>query len=265
MNPAPERWPAPPAELPFPLDRIDVWRVPVAAEALPEEEWRGILAADEVARAARFRFDRDRNRYRRGRTALRMLLGRYLEVPAAEIRFQYENHGKPEVAHPNNARELRFNSSDSGGLVLIAVTSGTVVGIDVEQLRPMPDLVNIATRFFSAREVQALLAFKEEKRPEAFFACWTRKEAFLKATGVGLSYPLSAFSVSVDPDGPAKMLELGDDSAAAGKWSLQDLQPAEGFRASLAWEGGFRSVEKWEFSGTASIERNETGRSVRET
>ena len=265
MTTVPEGWPTPPVELPFPLDRIDVWRVPVEVEAMPEEEWRGILAADEVARASRFHFDRDRNRYRRGRTALRILLGRYLEVPAAEIRFQYESHGKPEIAHPHNARELRFNSSDSGGLVLIAVTAGTVVGVNVERLRPMPDLVNIATRFFSAREVQDLLAFSEEKRPEAFFACWTRKEAFLKAMGVGLSYPLSAFSVSVNPDGPAKMLELGEDKSAAGKWSLQDLQPGEGFRASLAWEGKFRRVERWEYSHAAGIEHGEMGRSARET
>jgi 4'-phosphopantetheinyl transferase len=259
MNTAVEIWRAPPAELTFPSDRIDIWRLRVDSDELPNEGLGSILAADEVARASRFHFDKDRNRYTRGRTALRILLGRYLAVAPGEIRFQYENHGKPEIAQPDNPRGLRFNSSDSGGLVLMAVTAGTVLGIDVERLRPVPDLVTIATRFFSAREVQALLAVSEGKRQEAFFACWTRKEAFLKATGVGLSYPLSAFSVTVDPDSPAEMLELGAEKDAAAKWSLRDLHPGEGYRAALAWEGGFRRIELWTFNPSPTFNTYDGG------
>jgi 4'-phosphopantetheinyl transferase len=152
-----------------------------------------------------------------------MLLGRYLETPPAEIRFQYENNGKPEIALPHACRDLRFNVSDSGGLALTAVGSGSAMGVDIEKVRPLPDFLDIATQFFSAREVQAILALSENKRQEAFFACWTRKEAFLKATGIGLSYPLAGFSVSVDPDGPAELLEVKGDPNAVTHWSLESV------------------------------------------
>jgi 4'-phosphopantetheinyl transferase len=169
---------------------------------------------------------------------LRILLGRYVGTSPAEIRFQYESHGKPEIALPQDCRSLRFNVSNSGGLALIAVGSGRAIGVDIEKVRPLPDFLNIARRFFSAREVQAILAVGENQRQEAFFACWTRKEAFLKATGMGLSYPLSGFSVSVDPEGPAELCELGENGNGAGNWSLTDVRPGEGFRGALAWAGG---------------------------
>jgi 4'-phosphopantetheinyl transferase len=234
--------------LTFPSDRIDVWRVRLDARELPEQHLQGILARDEVDRASRFHFEKDRGRYIKGRATLRILLGHYLKTPPAEILFQYENNGKPEIALPQDSRGLRFNVSNSGGLALIAVGSGNAIGVDIEKVRPMPDLLDIARRFFSAREVQAILAVSEDKRQEAFFACWTRKEAFLKATGFGLSYPLSGFSVSVDPDGPAELREVGEKGNATGHWSLKDLRPGEGFRGALAWEGGCKPIEQWEFS-----------------
>jgi len=243
-----EVWQTANAELTFPSDRIDVWRVRLDPHELPEQDLRGILALDEVARSSRFHFEKDRGRYIRGRATLRILLGRYLETPPAEILFQYENNGKPEIALPQDSRGLRFNVSNSGELALIAVGSGSAIGVDIEKVRPMPDLLDIARRFFSAREVQALLAVSENKRQEAFFACWTRKEAFLKATGFGLSYPLSGFSVSVDPDGPAELCEGEGNGKGAGHWSLTDVRPGEGFRGALAWEGECRRIEQWEFN-----------------
>ncbi|MGA3324729.1 MAG: 4'-phosphopantetheinyl transferase superfamily protein [Terriglobia bacterium] len=247
MSSEEEVWQTPTAELTFPSDRIDVWRVCLDSREQSEQDLRGVLAPDELARAARFHFERDRGRYVRGRATLRFLLGRYLETPPAEILFQYENNGKPEVALPQESRGLRFNVSNSGGLALIAVGSGIAIGVDIEKARPMPDLLDIARRFFSAREIQALLAVSENKRQEAFFACWTRKEAFLKATGFGLSYPLSGFSVSVDPDGPAELCQGGENGNAAGHWSLSDIRVGKGFRGALAWEGGGKRIEQWEF------------------
>jgi 4'-phosphopantetheinyl transferase len=243
-----EVWQLANAELTFPSDRIDIWRVCLDRWAQPEQDLRGILTLDEVARASRFHFEKDRGRYLRGRATLRILLGRYLETPPAEIRFQYENHGKPEIALPHDSCNLRFNVSDSGGLALIAVGSGRAIGVDIEKVRPLPDFLDIARHFFSAREVQAILAVSEDKRQEAFFACWTRKEAFLKATGIGLTYPLSGFSVSVDPDGPAELCEVGENGNAAGHWSLKNVRPGEGFRGALAWEGECKRIEHWEFN-----------------
>jgi len=241
-------WRTPPSALTFPLDRIDVWRVCLVRGDQSEQDLCGILTPDEVARASRFRFEEDRRQYVRGRAMLRILLGRYLETPPTEIRFQYENHGKPEIALPHACRDLRFNFSDSGGLALIAVGSGGALGVDIERIRPLPDFLDIATRFFSAREVQAILALSENKRQEAFFACWTRKEAYLKATGMGLLHPLSDFSVAVNPDEGAELCEVKGNGDVASHWFLTDVLPGEGFRGALACEGGCCRIAQWIFA-----------------
>ena len=245
MSSEAEIWQTAPAQITFPSDRIDTWRVCLLSPELSERDGRDLLTPDEIARASRFYFEDDRRRFVSCRVALRILLGRYLETSPAEIRFHYEKHGRPEIAFPQDTGGLRFNVSDSGDLALIAIGAGRAIGVDLEKIRHLPDLLELARGFFSAREVAAILAVSEDKRHDAFFACWTRKEAFLKATGMGLMYPLSAFSVSVDPDGPAELLEVGEDGNAAGQWSIKDTHPGEGFRGALAWTGGAR-VEFWQ-------------------
>jgi 4'-phosphopantetheinyl transferase len=249
-------WRAAPGGLPFPTDRIDIWRVCLVHGDQSEQELCGILTPDELGRASRFHFQEHRGQYIRGRAALRMLLGRYLETPPAAIRFQYENHGKPEIALPHACRDLRFNFADSGGLALIAVASGSALGVDIERVRPLPDFLDIATRFFSAREVRALLALSENKRQEAFFACWTRKEAYLKATGIGLLRPLSDFSVSVDPDELAELREEKGSKGMTSLWFLTDVLPGEGFRGALACQGARRCVAQWIFDPSCACHLN---------
>jgi 4'-phosphopantetheinyl transferase len=249
-------WQTAGAELTFPSDRIDVWRVPLDPPELREQNLEGLLARDEVDRASRFHFEKDRGRYIRGRAALRILLGRYLEMPPAEIRFHYENNGKPEIAFPHDSRALHFNVSHSGGLALIAVGSGNPIGVDIEKVRSRPRLLDIARRFFSAREVQAILGVNEDRRQEAFFACWTRKEAFLKATGVGLSYPLSQFSVSVDPDGAAELCDIKGKGDILNLWFLADVIPGEGFRGALAREGEHCRIAQWVFDPSGACHFN---------
>jgi 4'-phosphopantetheinyl transferase len=240
-----EMWQTATAELTFPTDRIDIWRVRLDPAELPEQDLGGILARDEVARACRFHFEDDRRQYIKRRSALRILLGRYLEMSPDEICFRYENNGKPEIATPQDSRGLRFNVSHSGGLALIAVVgSGRGIGVDVEMIRPRLDFLDIAKHFFSAREVQAILKVCENKRQEAFIACWTRKEAFLKATGVGMSYSLSEFSVTVDPIGPAGLCEVSENSDIVNRWFLADVLPGEGYRGALACEGGCCRIEQ---------------------
>jgi 4'-phosphopantetheinyl transferase len=240
-----EVWQTATAELTFPTDRIDIWRVRLDPPGLPEQDFRGILARDEVARASRFRFEDDRRRYIKCRSALRILLGRYLEMSPGEICFRYENNGKPEIATPQDSRGLRFNVSHSGGLALIAVVgSGRGIGVDVEMVRPRLDFLDIAQHFFSTREVQAILRVCENKRQEAFIACWTRKEAFLKAIGVGMSYSLSEFSVTVDPIGPAELCEVRGNSDIVNRWFLADVLPGDGYRGSLACEGACCRIEQ---------------------
>jgi 4'-phosphopantetheinyl transferase len=245
-----------PGELTFPVDRIDVWRVPLDRQEPGEQDLQGILARDEVERAARFHFARDRSRYIRGRAALRTLLGQYLEMPPEELRFHYENNGKPEIAFPADSRGLCFNVSHSGGVALIAVGSGSALGVDIEQVRSLPNLLDIARRFFSAREVQGILAVSEDKRQEVFFACWTRKESFLKATGAGLSYPLSEFSVSVNPDGPAELCEVKGKGDITKNWFLTDVFTGEGFRGALASERERCPIAQWAFDPSCDCHLN---------
>jgi 4'-phosphopantetheinyl transferase len=249
-------WDAAPEGLTVPLDRIDVWRVCLVHGDQSEQDLCGILTPDEVTRASRYHFEEHRQRYIRGRAALRVLLGRYLETPPAEIRFRYENHGKPEIGLPRAPGDLRFNFSDSGGLALIAVGSGRALGVDIEKVRPVPDFLDIATRFFSAREIQAILAVSENKRQEAFFACWTRKEAYLKATGSGLLYPLADFSVAVGPDEAAELCEVKGNGDIASHWFLADVLPGEGFRGALACEGGRSRIAQWTFGPSCACHLN---------
>jgi 4'-phosphopantetheinyl transferase len=243
MSGAAATWKTTPANLELPSDRIDIWRVCLDSFESPEPGFSGILSQDEVARASRFHFENDRRRFVRCRIALRALLGSYLDVPPAGIRFRYGGNGKPEIAGPQHSRGLRFNVSNSRGLALIAVSSGRAIGVDIERVRPKVECLDIARRFFSAREIEALLALGENKRQEAFFACWTRKEAFLKSTGDGLTCPLSEFSVSVDPDGPAELWDVKGDPNAVSHWCLESVRPGAGYIGALAYKGPVCRVE----------------------
>jgi 4'-phosphopantetheinyl transferase len=240
-----EAWKSAPVGLALSPDRIDIWRVCLDPGELPPHDL--ILSRDEAARASRLHFEHDRRRFVNCRTALRIILGRYLDTHPAEVRFQYEKNGKPELASSQNSCDLRFNVSHSGEWALIAITSGRALGVDIEKVRPMSNHLEIAGRFFSARELEEILAVSEPRRQDAFFACWTRKEAFLKAIGAGLSYPLSKFSVSVDPDEPAGLGQVGDGIQTDSRWHLADLRPAEGYRGALAWEGVCCRLDHWTF------------------
>ena len=238
-------WLPGPVGLTFPSDRIDVWRLWLDSSEASTRELPGMLAPDEVIHAERFHFLRDRLRFIGCRTALRSILGRYLQLAPAEIRFRYETNGKPEITDVQNSSGLRFNVSHSAGLAVIGVSSGRAVGVDIEKVSPKPECLEIARRFFSERENQALLALSVGERQRAFFACWTRKEAFLKATGEGLSYSLSEFSVSVAPDGPATIQELKADPNAVLGWSLANLRPDDGYVGTLAFEAAPCHIERW--------------------
>ncbi len=241
-----EAWRAARVRPAFPVDRVDVWQICLDA---PESEvhLQEVLARDEIVRAKRFHFTRDRQHFVRCRSAVREILGRYLEIPAREIRFTYEANGKPQVVEDQNPRQLRFNISHSADLAVIAVVAGRAIGVDVEKVKPDVEYLELAERFFSRNEYQALSAVPSNQLGRAFFACWTRKEAFIKACGDGLSFPLSEFSVSIYPDAPATLNEVRADPKAAIRWSLFNLRPREGFIGALAVEGPPQPIERWRF------------------
>ncbi|MGC2210623.1 MAG: 4'-phosphopantetheinyl transferase superfamily protein [Candidatus Korobacteraceae bacterium] len=223
---------------------MDVWRVHLD-EPSSNVFSSSVLSSDEFNRAQRFHFEKDRLHYIRCRSALRFLLGRYLGIPAAELRFEYQPGGKPELAAQPNPLPLRFNVSHSAQLALIAVGAVHRLGIDIEQERSDVDVAALSARFFSARERAALQSLPDHLRRTAFFACWTRKESFLKATGDGLWFPLADFSVTAHPDLDPALEEIRGDTQARKQWYLADLSVETGYRATLAIERSVARVETY--------------------
>jgi 4'-phosphopantetheinyl transferase len=174
------------------------------------------------------------------RGALRAVLGGYLGVPPAEVTFVYGAHGKPALDGRHAA--LGFNVSHSGELAVVAAGWNRAVGVDVEAWRALPDLAALAARVFAPAERAVLDALAAVDRPAAFFRCWTRKEAFIKATGQGLAQPLDDFVVSLGPGEPARFLDIGGDAAALARWTLRDLTPREGYAGALVVERAPRAV-----------------------
>ena len=239
---------------------VHVWRVSLTAATDRVYRLETLLSPDERERADRFAFPELRRRFVVGRGRLRSLLGRYTGVPAAELRFRYGPRGKPALDAPSRPDSVRFNVSDSHELALVAVARGRELGVDVEWTgRAIPDAEQVAERFFSPVERAALRALPPPLRLAAFYACWTRKEAFVKALGDGLALPLDAFDVSLAPDGPAALLAGRGPAAGLDRWELRALDAGPGYAAALVIEGsGCRVVLRdWsdEHAGEASASR----------
>ncbi len=193
-------------------------------------ELNGFLSAEERERAGRFRFDRDRNRFTACRGILRELLGL---KPRENL--VYGEFGKPRLQDS----EIRFNVSHSHGMGMIAITRGREVGCDIERIDPSFADENIPERFFSPYEVKALRALPARDQCEAFFRCWTRKEAFIKACGMGMSLALDSFDVTLEPNRPAALLRGGDG------WSLHTVDAPAGYAAALVVEQTQRTAMKF--------------------
>ena len=226
---------------------VHVWRVRLDA---PDDgpALLAVLADDERERLARFVFPRLGERYVTARGRLRLLLARYLGVDAAVLRFVYGPRGKPALAEGAHA-DLRFNLSHSGDLALVAVTRGREVGVDVEADRPDFATEATARRFFSAAEVEAFLALPPASRHEAFFRCWTRKEAYIKALGDGLALPLDSFDVAIGEAATEILLATRPDPAEARRWRLAALAPGAGYAGAVAVEGQGWRLQCWDWDG----------------
>jgi len=248
-------WRAPPETLVLGCDEVHVWRATLDQTPSQIQSFRHNLAADELARAERFYFEKDRGHFIVARGVLRAILGGYLKRAPECLSFRYSSHGKPALAGESGGDAIRFNVSHSHGVALYAVTRGREVGIDVERIRFNLAVAEIAGRFFSQREVAMLRALPTEAQREAFFRCWTRKEACLKARGEGLSLPLDQIDVSLATGKPDAEPVAQPDSSEASRWTLQELAPAAGYVAALAVEGhGWRlACWQWPDPGQPSV------------
>ena len=213
-------------------NEVHIWRL----EPEPTvEHYLELLSADERERAARFRFPHLTHSFVADHGRIRLILGDYAGVDARGLEFVCNEFGKPEVA--NLSAPLRFNLSHTEGMSMLAVALDTAVGIDIEAVRPMDDWLGVAQSHFSPREIAVLNETEQSDRQNAFFRCWTRKEAFLKAHGRGLSIPLDSFAVSVAAEATPALLECTWGPEETKRWSLMSLDVGTKFAGALAVEG----------------------------
>ena len=216
-------------------DEVHVWHA-ILDEALAEH-LLPVLSQDEVERAERFHFPRHRNHFIVARGLLRTILASYIDVKPPELRFSYAAKGKPSLENFLNQSNLKFNLAHSHERAIYGFTRNRELGIDIEFEREDLADEDVAKRFFSEAEVAALRTLSPEERKTAFFHCWTRKEAYIKARGEGLSMPLNQFDVSLTPGEPAALLRNRTDANEISRWSMQSLSVDLGYVAALVVEG----------------------------
>ena len=231
-------WSEPPASLTLATGEVHVWRLALDQPDGVVAEFRATLEAGELERAGRFHFEKHRRHFVVGRGGLRYVLARYLDLKPEEFRFSYGEYGKPAL------EEIQFNMSHSHGVALFAVARDRELGVDVEHVRADFASEDIAQRFFSRAEVAAFNALEKQEQVAAFFRCWTRKEAYIKAIGRGLSEPLDAFDVTLAPGEAAALLraERGD----ASRWAMFDIDAGEGYAGALAVEAPVSEIRLWQ-------------------
>jgi 4'-phosphopantetheinyl transferase len=200
-------------------------------------EYESFLTPEERERADRYLNRNVRNRFVAGRGFLRETLSRYLDIPPGMIVLALEEQGKPFLADSSQNSRLRFNLSHTGGEAILAVAGNCRVGIDLERVRDNLAYRDIARRFFSRREQEELFSLPPSGHLDAFFRCWTRKEAYIKGCGTGFTQPPDGFAVSLRPDDPPALLEHRTSPDEPLRWRIADLQVPDGYRAALAQEG----------------------------
>ena len=237
-------WSPRPAELHLAEVDIHVWRAFLDSEDARRLE--KVLTEDERARASRFVFPRDRDRFISGRGILRSILGQYLRRPASTIELTYEPAGKPRLRRLDFDPPICFNVSHSQGLAVYAFSRECEVGIDVEAIRSSDKGEQLAERFFSGKELAELRSLPVEMRDQGFFLCWTRKEAYVKARGAGLGIPLDSFDVSLTPGRPEELA-----SSDSHHWMLRSFGPAEGCVGAVVAEGKNWGRRLWDWDSAS--------------
>lgn len=221
---------------PLAADEIHIWLADLPALESQEDCYASLLSGDELARRARFLVQRERQKYTVCRGVLRRLLAAYTGLQPEQLEFTYGPQGKPLPAGRLAAAGLEFNLAHSAELAVYAVTLGRRVGVDVERAKEVPEAEQIVARHFAPEERAAWQALASEERPAAFFRVWTRREAFVKATGKGLGEGWSTFAVTVNADAP-RLLHVAGDADTAARWTLCDLELPHPYYGAVAAEG----------------------------
>lgn len=243
-----DTWLEPPDEPVLPDEEVHAWLAGLDWNPQDVGGARRLLSEDELERSRRFVFSKDARHFIAARGLLRSILGQYLRTPASQLKFCYNRYGKPALDTSTGAGGVQFNVSHSQGKALIAVTRSRRVGVDIEYVRQNPERMALAGRFFSPREAAALRSLPESQQEQAFYRCWTRKEAYIKAAGKGLSLPLEQFDVSLAPGDPPALLRNDIDPAETSRWLFYPLPPISGWEAALAAEGEALELKCWKWA-----------------
>lgn len=228
--------------------KLDIWHFSLHQQDHSLAQLQNLLNAEEREKAGRFSTKLLQCRFVVGRASLRLILGRYLDKAPQELTFEYGEFGKPTLAEKTNPNSLQFNMSHSHDLGVIAVAHGRRVGIDIEQVRNIEDMDSIVLKTFSPLEQSVYSGIPVDEKGTAFLRCWTRKEAYLKATGMGLSLPLDNFDVTLAPGDDARLLRVEHDSNEVSRWSFSDLDFESDYIGTIAVEGKCSSQKLFAFN-----------------
>ncbi len=230
----------------LPENEVQLWYFKVDEFLKDVESYANLLSLNETVRADSFKFDKERTVYILARGLLRILSGRYLNKIPKNIKFDYGEYGKPGY---NFQTPIEFNISHSGNIIVMAFARNCEIGVDIEKIKDDFDVIDIAQHFFSPDEIQTLKALPEQEQVHGFYRCWTRKEAFIKAKGNGLSFPLTSFSVSLDVD-RAELLRTDWDITEKKKWQLFTFTRTKDYLGALSVKGNVASIRQMKWHGT---------------
>jgi 4'-phosphopantetheinyl transferase len=233
------------------VSEIHIWTVPLTACLADIDELRALLSPDEQERAGQFHFPHLEQRFAITHGILRILLAHYLGTPADTIGFTASENGKPAVTAPQT--RLQFNLSHSRQMVAFAFGLDYELGVDIEEIRLVPEMEGIAHQFFSQGEIEDLMSVPVTDRPAAFFHIWTRKEAYIKATGKGLRLPLASFRVSVLERNEARVLDVGGNPNAVHLWHMYPFEPASSHVGALAYRGAQKTIQIFPLSDSQKL------------
>ncbi|WP_422105257.1 4'-phosphopantetheinyl transferase family protein [Winogradskyella sp.] len=221
-----------------------IWVLNINSEIKHLNFFEGLLSKDEKIKAHKFKFEKDKRVSIIARGALRVLLGKYLDISPEKIVFKYGDYGKPEF---KNWQNLKFNTSHAKDLVVFGFTKNSEIGIDVEYCKSNFDVMDIVDNYFSKKEIEAIHKIPKHMQTQAFYRGWTRKEAFIKAKAKGLSFPLDAFSVSIESDNQSKLEETLWDSNEKHNWSIIPFETLDNYKAAIAIQERTMVVDLFEF------------------
>ncbi|MCG8583694.1 MAG: 4'-phosphopantetheinyl transferase superfamily protein [Pirellulales bacterium] len=238
-----EEWLPPPGDMRLGADDVHLWMSSIDLSSDVTRALAKWLSRDERGRAERFRHDVHRDRFIAGRAMMRGVLANYVDADPGDIEFEYLAHGKPRFA--GAAEGVEFNLSHSGDVALLAVNAGAAIGVDVERIRELRDMHGLANRFFAPSEAVQIENEREDRRIESFFRCWTRKEAYVKAIGEGITCALDSFEVSIARESPARLVHIDQDETIAADWSMVSIVPAAQYVGALATRKKLGAVHSW--------------------